>query len=126
MSNTKNITTENLANFWGSQQFFSHWMARSVLYTEGVEFINANGAGWLVDAVISHVVMTTKVAREDFVMATLKVNLEKHTAVLTFDDGNGNILAKQVIEYTDFPLEEIVFYVENNGEGKTMMLVRER
>ena len=124
--NTKNITTANLSNFWGSQSFFRHWMARNIVYTEGVEFINANGAGWLVDAVISHVVHTPKVAREEFVVATLKVNLSKKSAVLTFDDGNDKVLAKQEIEYTDFPLAEISFYVENNGEGKTMMLIRER
>lgn len=126
MSNTKNITTANLSNFWGSQDFFRHWISRKIIYTEGVEFINANGAGWLVDAVISHVVHTPKVAREDFILAVLKVNLEKKSAVLTFDDGNGNILAKQEIEYTDFPLPEISFYVENNGDGKTMMLPGER
>lgn len=126
MSNTKNITTSALSNFWGSQSFFRHWMARSIVYTEGCEFLNANGAGWLIDAVISHVLMTTKVAREDFILATLKVNLEKKSAVLTFDNGNGKILAKQEIEYTNFPLPEISFYVENNGEGKTMMLPSER
>lgn len=124
--NTKNLTTENLSNFWGSASFFRSWMSRSLIYTEGVEFINQNGAGWLVDAVLSHVLHTPKVAREDFILATLKVNLEKHSAVLTFDDGNGNVLAKQMIEYTDFPLPEISFYVENNGEGKTMMLPSER
>lgn len=124
--NTQNITRANLANFWGSQSFFRHWMSRSLIYTEGCEFINANGAGWLIDAVISHVVHTRAVAKEEFVVATLKVNLEKKTAVLTFDDGNDNVLAKQEIEYTNFPLPEIVFYVENNGQGKTMMLPGER
>jgi hypothetical protein len=123
---TKNITPENLANFWGSQEFYRHWISRSLVYTEGCEFLNANGAGWLIDAVLSHVAMTTKVAVEDFVVATLKVNLEKKSAVLIFDDGNDNVLAKQEIEYTNFPLPEIVFYVESNGEGKTMMLTSER
>ncbi len=123
---TKNITTENLSNFWGSQDFFRHWLARKVIYTEGVKFLNDNSAAWLVDAVISHVAHTRKVAQEDFVVATLKVNLEKKSAVLIFDDGNDNVLAKQEIEYTDFPLPEIVFYVESNGEGKTMMLTSKR
>jgi hypothetical protein len=126
MSNTKNITREALSNFWGSQSFFRHWMARTIVFTEGCEFLNANHASWLVDAVISHVTHTPKVSREDFVVATLKVNLENKSAVLIFDDGNDNVLAKQEIEYTDFPLPEIVFYVENNGEGKTMMLTSER
>lgn len=124
--NTANLTRENLSNFWDSQEFFRHWMSRNIIYTEGVEFINTNGAGWLVDAVISHVAHTPKVAREEFVVATLKVNLEKKSAVLIFDDGNDKVLAKQEIEYTDFPLAEITFYVENNGEGKTMMLTGER
>ncbi len=96
--NTENITSAALSNFWGSQEFYRHWISRSLVYTEGCEFLNA----------------------------TLKVNLEKKSAVLIFDDGNDNVLAKQEIGYTNFPLPEIVFYVESNGEGKTMMLTSER
>jgi hypothetical protein len=33
-----------------------------------------------------------------------------HTATLTCDDGNGNIVFAKAIEYTDFPLPEIALY----------------
>lgn len=120
--NTKNITTENLSNFWGSEQLFFNPLFRAIKYTEGVQFLAANGAGWLIDAILSHGIYTKAVAREDFIVATLKVNLKERTAVLTFDDGNDNVVATQKFEYTDFPLPEISFYLEN----KTLMLPSER
>jgi hypothetical protein len=44
-----------------------------------------------------------------------------HTAVLTCDDGNGDIVYSKPIEFTDFPLEEITFYFTN----KTLLLPSE-
>jgi len=37
-----------------------------------------------------------------------------NSALFTLDDGNGNILATQKIEYTDFPVQSVRIYVENN------------
>ncbi len=117
---TKNITPENLAHFFGSEQMFFNPLFRRIQYTEGVQFISANGAGWLIDAILSHAIHTTKVAQEDFIVATLKVKDRK--AILTFDDGNDKVVATQKFDYTDFPLPEISFYLEN----KTLMLPSER
>jgi hypothetical protein len=33
------------------------------------------------------------------------------------EDGNGNRIVRQEIETTDFPLDEITFYVERGGYG---------
>lgn len=122
---TANLTAENLAQFYGSENLYFNWLFRSIHYTDGVQFVNANGAGWLVDAVLSHCILTKKVARQPFVVATLKVKKNK-SAVLTFTDGNTGRLASQKFDWTDFPLEEISFYVEWNGERKIMMLPSER
>lgn len=108
---TENITSANLSHFYGSEQIFFHPFFRGVNYTQGVSFLMHNGAAWLVEAVLSHALHNAKVRREEFVVAKLKVNGSK--AMLTFDDGNDNVVARQKIEYTDFPLPEISFYIEN-------------
>jgi uncharacterized protein DUF6876 len=40
-----------------------------------------------------------------FQLWKLAVDLDRHTATLTCDDGNGNIVFSKQIEFTDFPLE---------------------
>jgi hypothetical protein len=39
---------------------------------------------------------------------------DDHSATLTCDDGNGNVLYSKEIEFTDFQLPEIAFYFGNN------------
>jgi hypothetical protein len=119
---TKNITPSNLANFYGSEQLFFHPLFKAIKYTDGVRFLMHNGAAWLVEAILSHAIHNPKVSREEFVVATLKVDQTKKAAVLSFDDGNDHVLATQVVEYTDFPLPEITFYAENG----VLMLPSER
>lgn len=123
---TENITRANLSQFYGSGKLFFHPLFRGINYTDGVHFLMHNGAGWLVEAILSHALHTAAVRKEEFVVATLKVNprtaTKSRNAVLSFDDGNDNVVAKQVIDYTDFPLDEISFYVENG----VLMLPSER
>lgn len=38
-------------------------------------------------------------------------------------DGNLHVLARQKIGHTDFPLEKIVLYVEDSGEGFKVILL---
>ena len=117
---TQNITPSNLANFYGSENLYFRPIARDWKYTDGIKFLSDNGASWLVDAILSHLKHTRKLFGQDFIVAKLKV--KDRSAMLTFDDGNDNILAHQKIEYTDFPLPEISIYCENN----TLMLPSER
>lgn len=114
------ITHEALSHFHGSEQMFFHPMFKGINYTDGVRFLMYNGAAWLIEAILSHKLHNADVRSEEFIVATLKVTDMK--AVLTFDDGNDNVLARQVIEYTDFPLKEISFYLEND----VLMLPAER
>jgi hypothetical protein len=37
-----------------------------------------------------------------------------HTAVLACEHGNGEAVLSKAIPFTDFPLDEIKFYVTNN------------
>ena len=36
-----------------------------------------------------------------------------HTATLTCEDGNGNVVFTKALTFTDFPLEEITLYFTN-------------
>jgi hypothetical protein len=114
------ITHEALSHFHGSEQMFFHPMFKGINYTDGVRFLMHNRAAGLIEAILSHKLHNADVRSEEFIVATLKVTGTK--AVLTFDDGNDNVLARQVIEYTDFPLKEISFYLEND----VLMLPSER
>ena len=96
-----------LAHCYGSEK----WHRWSPIFpkhtmTDGVKFLCDNAdCYWLVDAIASH---THEHQHEEFQVWTLKV--EDSKAVLTGDDGNGNVFVTQEIEYTDFPLKEITLY----------------
>ena len=112
--------TNALAYFNGSDQVYPHSLLRTFSYTEGVQFLAENaGAYWLLDLIFSHQ-LDPKVAREEFQVWILKV--ENQRGVVICEDGNGNKVAEQVIEYTDFPLREISLWLEN----QTLMLPSER
>ena len=56
---------------------------------------------WLMDAILSYQ-MYPKVRKEAFQSWKLS-RVKKDKFLLTCDDGNGNILAKQSIPFSDFP-----------------------
>ena len=118
-----NITHENLSHFWGSEQLFFHPLFRGIHYTEGVRFLNNNGAGWLIEMILGTILGAPKHAKKhEFIHVRLWVNVTSKIGTLKFDDGNGKVFYSKDIEYTDFPLPEISFYIENN----VMMLPSER
>jgi hypothetical protein len=65
--------------------------------------------------------------KETFIVATLQVTRTATSshAILKLDDGNDNILVEQIIEYTDFPLDEIKLYACYNGEMWVIMITSE-
>ena len=60
-------------------------------------------------------------------VATLQVTRTATSshAILKLDDGNGNVLAEQFIEYTDFELNELKLYACYNGDVWVVILPRE-
>ena len=121
--NTTNITLANLAQFYGSEQLYFNPMFKGLKYTEGVKFLNANGAGWLVDLMLSTICCAPKYAKKyEFIHVRLYVNLPSKIGVVKFDDGNDNVFYSKNIDYTDFPLPDISFYIENG----VIMLPSER
>jgi len=114
MTTTKTLQKADLAQFTGSEQWFRHALVRSVLFTDGAKHVaDAGGAYWLLDEIALAQRYKKRVAAEEFQHWTLKVK-DDNTALLTCDDGNGNVVYTKRIPFTDFPLPEISFYFCNN------------
>lgn len=114
------LDLSNLSQFTGTEQYYR--LSPSVVLTDGTNYLaDVAGAYWLMDAVASYLSQFT--GREDFVVAELKV--KKSRGELTLDNGNGLILDRQVIPYTDFPLAAITLYGCWSGEFWVLMLPSE-
>ena len=107
-----------LANFTGTSQY--HRIHSNTLLTDGAYYLAETAACyWLMDLYASH-------------LASVDPNIESFTclkltkrglgAEIVFEDGNTHALAKQQIEYTDFPLENFMFYAVWAGEFWVLML----
>jgi hypothetical protein len=106
-----NLTGMNLAGFSnGSENMYFHPLFRAVKYTDGVQYIGANGADWLLVLILSTFLGTPKLKREEFLCITFTT--KDHTGVVIMTDGNSDKpLYKQDIPFTDFPLPEIKFFL---------------
>ncbi len=94
-----------LGDFYGTQQY--HYLNPKVLLTDGAMYLAVNGqCFWLMDAIASH--LLTMKTHNPFTQASLTVKDNQADLVIT--DGNGNQIAKQHFEYTDFPLASIDLY----------------
>jgi len=95
----------NLSRFTGSENYY-RVMPRLVI-TGGVQYlVRQANSYWLVSAIYSQLI--TQPICSEFVVARLTVS--EKTADLVLNDGNDQVIAEQVIEYTDFPLDAISIY----------------
>jgi len=110
----------NLSQFTGSENYY-RVMPRLVI-TDGVQYL-ANQANmyWLVSLIYSR--LTSQPIRTEFVVARLTVS--EKTADLVLDDGNDQIIAKQAIDYTDFPLDAISIYCSYQEKTWVLLLPSE-
>lgn len=124
---------EELASFTGGDCFYRHPLNRSVIYTEGVQYLALKAeAFWLVDAVASYFgspemrEATAKDHRlESLQFWRLEVG-EDRSALLTArsDDGVEPFITQR-IEFTDFPLDSVDVWAGFNGHGWTLYLPSE-
>ena len=74
------------------------------------------------DAIASHL---GSYRDEGFVVAKLQRATATNGWVLRLEDGNDGLLADQLIEFSDFPLDEITLYVEYDGTNHVILLPSE-
>jgi hypothetical protein len=121
------ITAASLAQFIGTTRYYRYTMG--LILTDGAAYLAKNGAAWLLD-ILASARLVPAVRRAEFECWTLRVDLTKHCAEIVCTDGNGereaNILYRQSVGYTDFPLAEQKLYVAADSSlGKVVMLTSE-
>lgn len=109
-----------LTQFTGTERYYR--LNRKCLLTDGTKYLaDAAGAYWLMDAAASYLL---EIGTADwFVLVRLAV--KGHAAVLTLEDGNGRIRARQEIPLTDFPEPDQVLYASWDGQHWVLMLPSE-
>ena len=96
----------SLRQFTGTTQYarlYAH-----LFLTDGAVFLADNAkAWWLMDVYASYLLHINGDA-EPF--TCLKLTASDNSAIALIEDGNEHVIAKQHIEYTDFPLASITLY----------------
>lgn len=109
-----------LATFTGTERYYR--LNRLCLLTDGTKYLaEAAGAFWLMDAAASYLI---ELGTNDW-FVKVALTLTGSSAELTLDDGNGNLRARQVIPYTDFPMPQQTLYACWDGEHWVLMLPSE-
>jgi hypothetical protein len=111
---TPTFNVDELHEFHGTDHFYQHPLMRSVIYTDGVQYVAERaGAYWLLDVIATSQLLAA-VRAEEFQVWKLDVHAAPATdALLTCDDGNGNVVYSREIHLTDFPAPGIKLYFEN-------------
>ena len=121
--NSNNLEQE-LRQFTGTEAY-TRWspLFRSFVLTDGALYLAEQAkCFWLMDAVASH---RGSYKDEAFVVAKLQRATATNGWVLRLEDGNDGLLADQLIEFSDFPLDEITLYVEYDGTNHVILLPSE-
>ena len=104
---TATLTTADLSQFTGSENWYRHNLNRDILYTDGAQYLaEAGGAYWLLDEIAFAQKGEPTVAAEAFRVWKLAVRPDK-TATPICEDGNDNAVFSKDLDYTDFPLDEV-------------------
>jgi hypothetical protein len=114
-----NLASE-LAHYTGTEQWYRHALNRSVTYTDGVRhFADAAGAHWFLDILATEIPPFAK--REGFL--AIKMVVAKSKAKIAADDGNGKVLWKRAIRFTDCPEGEWMFFMAPGGPQGTIVIM---
>jgi len=104
-----------IAQTTGTENYYKHPFSK-IVYSDGVKFVaDTCGAHWLIDIILSWQT-SPKVKVQEFQVWSLdRAGVASSKFIAICEDGNGHVVTRQEIDYTDFPaaLLPIKFYVEN-------------
>jgi len=116
----KQFDSHQLGQFTGTSKYYR--FSRRHLLTDGTCYLAEQAACfWLMDAIASH--LDEIGTAEWFVV--IKTTVKRSSAVMVYEDGNGQELARQEIPYTDLPLAYIDLYACWDSEHWVIMLPSE-
>ena len=97
--------------------YIKHSLSKRLVFTDSIRVIrDMADCHWLVDAIASY---QHTLLDQPFQVWAFNCNTELKIGTLTCEDGNGNELVRQEIEYTDFPLDKIELWAELGGYGSS-------
>ena len=110
-----------LAQFIGTTQYYR--ILPTFVVTDGVKYLMEQAeCYWLAQLYGLHLV-DIDFNREQFTV--LKLKRRGEGARIFIEDGNGNTLSYQGLDYTDFPMDEITLFATWSGEFWVAMLPSE-
>ena len=116
---TDKLTHHNLSQFIGTEQYFKHWTG-SLVYTDGVQFLGANGGYWIIDLIASY--QTAKRIEQVPFQAWKITRTKEGGFVAIMTDGNDNEMLRQEGEYTDLKID-IELFLQANDQFKAVLLL---
>ena len=120
---TKEEILRGLGGFTGTECYHRPTISKNFLITDGVKWmIDTCRAYWLMDIISSWQPKVRKNPRlQDMQFWRLKVKDKK--GIITCEYDKDDIAETQHIEFTDFPLDEILIYVQRNErDGEDVMV----
>jgi hypothetical protein len=111
MTKTPKISEADLRQFaGGTEHYYRHPLNRKIMFTDGVKYIpDEAGAYWFVDLIALAQHHRQDLKNQPFQVWVLAV-LPDHSATITVEDGNYNLVFKQQIPWTDFPAEGVTVW----------------
>lgn len=111
-----------LGQFTGTESYHRVTFMPNVVATDGVAFLAEHAqAFWLMDVIASH--LSSVPRAEHFAIARYAGTPGASGLFSLTDDIPANqTYAMQAIEFSDFPLDEIVLYVQRSGANWVVML----
>ena len=112
---------QHLAHFSGTEHY--HRTHPGLLATDGAKYLaDEAGAYWLLDIIWSVLPKVT----DEFAVLELSVQDNRRAAVVIHDGREPQTsYHEQSIPWTDFPLEQIKLYLQQNGQERVVMLMGE-
>lgn len=102
-----------LKYFTGSERYYQNPLFKNYVYTEGVQYLAEKaGAYWLIDYVLSNQ-FEPELKGQLFQVWKIETK-PNHTAVITVEDDNKNLIKQFKLGFTDFPLEEFSLWLVDN------------
>lgn len=95
-----------------------------VIYTGGVKYVAEKAAAyWLIDDICLYQIDKTnpQIRKEPF--QSWKLTTKDSKGVLTCEDGNGKVVFKRDILFTDFPEPEITLWLIYDGNPDATLLL---
>lgn len=105
----KALSPMELANFYGTENYYIHPLARKLRMTDGVKHVSDNGLAWFVDIIATEYHLNSR--EEPFQVWVLTVKDSK--ATIRCEDGNHNVLRARAVHFTDFPYPEFNIWVQD-------------